>query len=111
MKVKKYHNTIFGMDLSSAEEKALNIEIQKKYAEYDRKNAIEVDAIAMVVLHEQFGFGAERLKKFYLAIKPEIDKLVSRYEMEEGDAIWLCTNKLKGIGVDLEAWHKESGLT
>lgn len=31
-----------------------------------------------------------------------------RYEMEDQDDIWLCTQMLKRIGVDIEAWHKES---
>ena len=35
-------------------------------------------------------------------------ELVSRYEMEDQDDIWLCTQMLKRIGVDIEAWHKES---
>ena len=30
------------------------------------------------------------------------------YEMEDQDDIWLCTQMLKRIGVDVEAWHKES---
>lgn len=38
----------------------------------------------------------------------ELKELVSRYEMEDQDDIWLCTQMLKRIGVDIEAWHKES---
>ena len=27
--------------------------------------------------------------------------------MDEGDNIWLCTYKLKEIGVDIESWNKD----
>ena len=60
------------------------------------------------VLHEQFGFGAQRLRTYYDAFHDRIKELVSRYEMEDQDDIWLCTQMLKRIGVDIEAWHKES---
>ena len=60
------------------------------------------------LVHEQFGFGAQRLRTYYDAFHDRIKELVSRYEMEDQDDIWLCTQMLKRIGVDIEAWHKES---
>lgn len=89
-------------------EKAMDIEIQKELAEYDRKHIAEIDATILWVLHEQFGFGAQRLRTYYDAFHDRIKELVSRYEMEDQDDIWLCTQMLKRIGVDIEAWHKES---
>ena len=68
----------------------------------------EIDATILWVLHEQFGFGAQRLRTYYDAFHDRIKELVSRYEMEDQDDIWLCTQMLKRIGVDVEAWHKES---
>lgn len=38
-----------------------------------------------------------------------IEALIRRYEMEQGDDVWLCTYKLKEIGCDLEKWEKERG--
>lgn len=49
-----------------------------------------------------------RLRTYYDAFHDRIKELVSRYEMEDQDDIWLCTQMLKRIGVDIEAWHKES---
>lgn len=49
-----------------------------------------------------------RLRTYYDAFHDRIKELVSRYEMEDQDDIWLCTQMLKRIGVDVEAWHKES---
>lgn len=94
--------------LVGEEKKAMDIEIQKELAEYDRKHIAEIDATILWVLHEQFGFGAQRLRTYYDAFHDRIKELVSRYEMEDQDDIWLCTQMLKRIGVDIEAWHKES---
>lgn len=64
MRVKKAGGKVFGADLTAAERKAMNLEIQRQLAEYDRKHANELD-------------------------------------------IWLCTYKLKEIGVDIESWNKD----
>lgn len=89
MQVKKAGGKVYGAVLTAAEKKAMDLEIQR-------------------VLHEQFGFGAQRLRTYYDAFHDRIKELVSRYEMEDQDDIWLCTQMLKRIGVDVEAWHKES---
>lgn len=60
-------------------------------------------------LREQLGFGNKRLKKFYDNFSRGIEALIRRYEMEQGDDVWLCTYKLKEIGCDLEKWEKERG--
>ncbi len=37
--------------------------------------------------------------------------MIRRYEMEQGDDVWLCTYKLKEIGCDLEKWDKKKEVT
>lgn len=105
MRVKKASGKVYGADLTAAERKAMNMEIQRQLAEYDRKHMNEIDAIVLWQLHAQFGFGATRLRRFYERFKAEYLDLVKRYEMEESDNIWLNTYKLKEIGVDIEAWN------
>lgn len=95
MHVKKAGGKVYGAILTAAEKKAMDIEIQKELAEYDRKHIAEIDATM-------------RLRTYYDAFHDRIKELVSRYEMEDQDDIWLCTQMLKRIGVDIEAWHKES---
>ena len=108
MYVKKSHGKIFGANLTAAEQKALNMEIQKSFAEYDRKNADEIDAILLWFLHEKFGFGYERLKKIHKNVNHEVQSLCDRYEMtDNGDELWLCTHKLKEIGIDISEWNSE----
>ena len=99
---------MYGAILTAAEKKAMDIEIQKELAEYDRKHIAEIDATILWVLHEQFGFGAQRLRTYY-----EPSMTVSRswsvgMRWKTRMIFWLCTQMLKRIGVDIEAWHKES---
>ena len=51
--------------MSAAEKKAMDMEIQRQLAEYDRKHIREIDALVLWELREQLGFGNKRLKKFY----------------------------------------------
>lgn len=76
--------------------KAMKEEMRKQMAEYDRKN-----------MNEEFGFGPERLKRFYNAFGPALDSLIEHYELDNSDKIWICTYKLKEYGIDIEEWNKE----
>lgn len=105
--VKKYGSKVYGANLSVAERKAMDMEIQRQIAEYDKKNMLEIDAAVLWVLHEEFGFGETRLKRFFDSFAPAIDGLVQRYEMDHGDGVWLCTHKLKELGIDISEWEKE----
>lgn len=109
MQVKRSGKIILGASLSRDEEKALNIEIQKKIAEMDRNNTDEVDAMILWALHMVFGFEEDDLRKFYEAFNPELDALAERYEMtDKGDEIWLATYKLKDrLGIDIHKWNDE----
>ena len=108
MVVKQVGKIILGADLNEKEKKALDIEIGKEFAKYNRNNTNEVDAIVLWVLHDQLGFGHDRLKKFHAAVRPSLDGLCERYEMtNKDDELWLCTRKLLDIGVDIEEWNKE----
>ena len=110
MRIKKAGGKVYGATLTAAERHAMNMEIQRQLGDYTRKHAIEVDAMFLWYLHEEFGFGIKRLKKVFTGFHPRMLELCDRYEMhDEGDDIWLCTRKLKDIGVDLDEWLKEVG--
>ena len=108
MRIKKASGRIFGGAMSAAEKKAMDLEIQRQLAEYDRKHLVEIDAMILWVLHERFGFGPKRLRQYYDSFRACTNELVERYQMDAGDDIWLCTQMLKRIGVDVEQWHKET---
>ena len=109
MRIKKAAGKIFGADLTAAERKAMNLEIERQLAEYTRAHGLEIDAIILWVLHAQLGLGPTRLRRFYDQFEKELDALLERYEMGEDDRLWLCTYMLKQIGVDIEKWDRERG--
>lgn len=75
----------------------------------DKKNAREIDAMVLWVLHEVFGFGPERLRRFYNSFNGQVEALAERYQMtDDGDRVWLCLHKLKEYGIDLEEWEREA---
>ena len=107
MEVIKIGNCITGAVFTKAEKKALDIEVKKALADMDKKNTKEIDAMVLWVLHEQFGFGPERLKKFHDNFIVEMKALIDRYELPKTDTPWLCTDKLEKYGIDLDDWDKE----
>ena len=110
MRIKKSGKHITGAEFTNAEQKAIEMELRKQYAEWDRKHSKEIDAVVLYQLHTQLGFGKDRLKRFFEGFRPAANELVKRYELDEADQIWIQTEKLKEIGVDLEEWYKECGL-
>lgn len=109
MRVKKACGKIYGAELTATERKAMNMEIQRQLAEYTEKHRLEIDALILWVLHAQCGWGETRLRRFYDSMGDEISALVKRYEMDDGDDVWLCTEMLKRIGVDIAQWVRERG--
>lgn len=81
--------------------------VKEKLAEWDAKHEDEIDSLILWQLHEQFGFGKVRLKRFFRGFKKLYNELRQRYEMSDDDYIWLVTTKLKDIGVDVREWKNE----
>lgn len=111
MVVKKANGRIFGASLTKTEQKALEMEIQRHYSEYIKKFENEIEAMVLWNLHAEMGFGKERLLNFRKTFSQNMSDLISRYEMEDGDTAWLCLNKLKDCGIDIEKLNrKDNGL-
>ena len=108
MLVKKAGGKVYGATFTAAEKRAMDMEIKRQLAEYTRKYEADLNATILYVLHEQLGFGEQRLKKFFYRLSLDIDALVKYYEMEEEVADWLCTRKLLDMGIDVEKWCDES---
>ena len=107
MITKKANGKIFGASLTVAERKAMELEIKRQIAEYDKKHERDLEATALWVLHDIFGFGKDRLKKFYDSYSDSIEALAKHYEMDQDDQAWLCEEKLREFGVDLDIWEQE----
>lgn len=108
MVVKKSGGKIFGAVLTKTEQKAMEMEISRQVAEFDRQNMLAIDAVVLWELHEEFGFGVDRLRRFYQGFNRRFHELIDHYEMGSEDGPYICIEKLKDIGVDLEAWDKEN---
>lgn len=108
MRFKKSGKTIFGVELTSAEQKAVDAEIYKQLAEDTRKHNLEIVAMTLTTLHEEFGFGESRLRRFFDRYDEIVEDLVKRYELDEGDEPWIAVHKLKEKGIDVEAWCAEA---
>lgn len=93
--------------MTSNQKKVMDAEIRRQLAEYDRQNAMEIDAMVLWVLYSEFGFRKKRLKRFYDKFIPELDALINRYEMVNDDTPWLCIRKLKDAGINILEWSKE----
>lgn len=104
---KRSGKSIFGCQFNRKEQEAMEQEIRKQLAEWDQKNAIEIDAMFLWFMHEEFGFGMERLRRVYFGFRPYMEALAKRYEMNGPDTPFLCTEKLLKYGVNLEDWEKE----
>lgn len=89
--------------LSAKQNKAMDRLITDRIIELEEEHAKDFDATVLWALHETFGFGAERLKRFYRAYQAEYKRLREYYQLEESDGVpWLCRRKLAEIGVDVD---------
>ena len=88
---------------SKAEQKALDREINQQLAQNVEGLKNNIIALFLWQLHEQLGFGKNRLLQFYNGFKPAIDELQQYYDLYTGeDTDYMCKQKLKDLGIDVE---------
>jgi hypothetical protein len=104
---KKFNGNIYDVDLSKAEQRALDRELSRQMAAYDEKHSREIDAIVLWSAHNSLNLGPKKLKQFYFDFAKEFQALLDRYEFDISDGAWKCTEELKRYGIDLEEWEKE----
>lgn len=105
---KKAFGKIYNVEYSRAEQKAMNMEIQRQCAEYDRKHMDEIDAMILWTLHKEFGFGEARLKRFHDAFIDRFKEMTERFEIDDDEGLlWIYTKMLKEEGIDISSWSKE----
>ena len=107
MQVMKIAGNIYKAKMTKREEEAMHRAIQDCVAEYDRKNQGEIDAMVMMILHMEFGYGKDRLKRFHNAFIKRMAELCIRYEAPVTDQKFLATEWCKEYGIDLEEWGRE----
>ena len=93
---------------TAAEQAAMNKEIEDQLLDFVAKNLLEIEALMMVQLREQLGFGKKRLKRFYTGFSPTIyDFMVRSIKYQEGGAEKSCIERLDDYGCPLEEWAIE----
>lgn len=89
----------------------INTPEEKKFnwkAQAEREHARDVDEMILWELHNTFGFGINRLKRFYKNVVQDHRGLVKTYEV--GVAPIIHDDLIK-MGVDIEKWEKEFDIT
>ena len=108
MRFKYYKRKIFGVELNSAEQKAMNIEINRQLVEKDKQYAKDIDAMVLYALMVHTGWKKKRLRNFWKDFNKIHKELRAFYETESpGDNVWLAHRMLKEIGVDVQKWYEE----
>lgn len=63
--------------------------------------------VILWVLHETFGFGKDRLRRFYHNYAKVNNKLKEHYSLQDNDLHFLTKQLLAGIGVSIEEFDSE----
>lgn len=83
---------------------AVRHEINQQILEQDKQFTLDLDTMVLWTLHSRRGWGAKRLREFYLDMFEEHLRMREFYELDD---LYPERHKLKEIGVDIEAWYKE----
>lgn len=94
---------------TATEQAAMNKEIEDQLLDFVATNLLEIEALMMLQLREQLGFGKKRLKRFYNGFSPTIyDFMVQRLANPNfGVGLYTITNILDDYGCPLEEWALE----
>lgn len=115
MIVLKASGKIFGAKLSKAEQKAMDLEIGKQAAEFEKKHEVEFEAMTLYVLMAEYGWKEKRLKRFWDKYRKAHRDLIRRYELYDsqapGDDAWICQKMLLENGIDITKWEREFRVT
>jgi hypothetical protein len=103
---KKFRSQIFGVELSAKEQQAVDAEINRQLLERHRKFSDDVDYTIIKILHDHFGFGPSRLRRFYEYFIEENEALIEHYEMPDA-GIYLARKEMNALGVNIEKWNSE----
>ena len=103
---KKFQGQIFDVELNKKEQKALHQKINEQIVENHRQFTDDFDYMVMKILHDHFGFGFTRLRRFYDVFNVENDALEKHYEMADA-GVYVARKEMNDIGVNIEKWNNE----
>lgn len=95
--------------MKSYGKKAIQRAAYRQLSEITDEYLVGINAMVMWTLHEHFGFGKKRLRRFWDGVLATNIELGRRYRLTDpGDEEWLYIRKLRDIGVDIAAWRYEN---
>lgn len=98
---------ITGARLSNAQRKAMDMEIMKGLARFNRLHSLEIEALVMRQVRRRLDLDEAQLREFYDSFADDLKALTDYYEMGDEDQAWLCVYELQQEGIDIPEWHKE----
>lgn len=100
-------NVRLNKKLNASQRKILKAECVKEFdkllADYNRQVAVQV----LYILHFDFGYGQERLRRFSEKMKEMQITTIDRYESKEDDVPYICEIKLRDSGINVDEFLKE----
>lgn len=106
MVFKKFRGQIFDVELTPKERKVMNEKVNQLLIQRHQEFADDVDYMILYILHQHFGFGIQRLRRFYEAFIVDNEALIKHYEMSDG-GVYIARKEMNAIGVDFDKWNNE----
>ena len=106
MNFKKFGGQIFGVEFTAKEQRAMDAEINRQLVEKNREFSDDVDYMVMKILHDHFGFGLKRLRRFYEHFMRDTEYLEKRYEMCDAST-YIAREEMNALGANIEKWNQE----
>lgn len=92
--------------LSKAQEQALDREIKKQVSKYNEEYEADYDTLILYTLHNSFGFGKERMKRFFREMNEHRKALKAFYNADGEDDktidLFVMRKKLSEAGISPE---------
>jgi hypothetical protein len=106
MNFKKFRGQIFGVEFHPKEQQAITAEIDRQLIKRHKQFADDVDYMILKILHDHFGFGPARLRRFYDYFTEDNAELIQHYEMADA-GVYIAREEMNAIGCNIEEWNKE----
>ena len=99
--IKKYHDRLVQEAKKKEADKILNDSLADKCE--------DLDVVVLYTLHEVFGFGLERCRKFYFEMIDNHFNMSKKWDCKgDGSHYAIMKKRLKYYGIDVEAFVKEA---
>lgn len=108
---KKMNGRVYGAYLTAAEQRAMDMEINRQIVMKDEQYEMDLDALILYALMRHKGWKKVRLHNFWKDFIIIHKELRDYYQMNRpGDVEWFAHRELKAIGVDIHQWYEEENL-